>query len=58
MRYSNENSNPSCQIDGFGGAVKDMSLGWGDISDMCYILIRKIQIVPLFVPLFTPITEK
>ena len=56
MRYSNENSNPSCQIDGFGGAVKDMSLGWGDISDMCWHLNKKIQIVPLFVPLFPPYT--
>ena len=28
MRYSNENSNPSCPIDGFGGTVKDMSSGW------------------------------
>ena len=28
MRYSNENSNPSCPIDGFGVAVKDMSYVW------------------------------
>ena len=28
MRYSNKKSNPSCPIDNFGGAEKDMSYGW------------------------------